>query len=306
MEENIPDAFALIDGVSDTTAALTEGLDTSQSVSQLGNLVHELWGKLTIGRLLSSLILLLVCLLIVRLIMALVKKITIQAKMEPRVGRYVIRGVKMLLYLLMALLVAGNLGINVTSLVALLSVFGLAISLAVQDTLSNIAGGIVLIFAKPFVLGDYVATDDGEGTVTELGLTHTKLDTYSGQRLMLPNSKLSAGKIVNYTVLGVRRADHAIGVSYSCEPDKVKAACLKAIARTPDILDTPAPQAVMTAYRDSSMEYHVRFWAKTDCFWNANFRSLEEIYRAFAEDGIKITYNHLNVHIMDEVTTKEK
>lgn len=293
--ENMP----AINGVSDTVTTLTEGLDTSQSVSQLGKLVHELWGKMTVGRLLSTLILLLVCLLITRLILALVKKITVRAKMEPRIGQYVIRGVKMLLYLLMVLLVAGNLGINVSSLIALLSVFGLAISLAVQDTLSNVAGGIVLVFAKPFVPGDYVATDDGEGTVAELGLTHTKLDTHSGQRLLLPNSKLSAGKIVNYTVLGVRRADHAIAVAYSCEPDKVKAACLKAITRTPDVLDTPAPQVVMTAYRGGSVEYHVRFWAKTDCFWGANFRSLEEIYRAFAEDGIKITHNHLNVHVVD-------
>ena len=139
-----------------------------------------------------------------------------------------------------------------------------------------------------------------------MGLTHTKLDTFSGQRLMLPNSKLSAGKIVNYTVLGVRRADHGIGVSYSCDPDKVKAACLAAVARTPNVLDDPAPQAVMTAYGDSSIEYHVRFWAKTGDFWDANFRSLEEIYRVFAQEGIEITYNHLNVHIVDPKNTKEK
>ena len=139
-----------------------------------------------------------------------------------------------------------------------------------------------------------------------MGLTHTKLDTFSGQRLMLPNSKLSAGKIVNYTVLGVRRADHGIGVSYSCDPDKVKAACLAAVARTPNVLDDPAPQAVMTAYGDSGIEYHVRFWAQTDDFWDANFRSLEEIYRVFAQEGIEITYNHLNVHIVDPENTKEK
>lgn len=290
----------------DAAAALTEGLDTPPAASGIRELAVELWEKLSAGRILYTLILLLVCLLLIRLLMAMVKKITSRAKLDPRIARYTEKGVKMMLYLVMVLIVAGSLGIDVTSLVALVSVFGLAVSLAVQDTLSNIAGGLVVLFAKPFALGDYVATDDGEGTVEEMGLTHTKLDTFSGQRLMLPNSKLSAGKIVNYTVLGVRRADHGIGVSYSCDPDKVKAACLAAVARTPNVLDDPAPQAVMTAYGDSGIEYHVRFWAKTDDFWDANFRSLEEIYRVFAQEGIEITYNHLNVHIVDPKNTKEK
>ncbi len=292
---NLPDASAPL-----------ESLGAPQSVSEWGEFAHTLWGKLTSGRAVSSLVLLLLCLLVNRLLLALVKKVVGRAKIDQRVGGYVVRGTKVLLYLLTILIVAGSLGIDVTSLIALVSVFGLAVSLAVQDTLSNIAGGIVLLFAKPFTLGDYVETDDGEGTVEEMGLTHTKLETYSGQRLMLPNSKLSAGKIVNYSVLGRRRADHRIGVSYTCDPGKVKAACLQAVARTPNVLDDPAPQAVMTAYQDSAIEYHVRFWARTEDFWDANFQVLEEIYQVFAQEGIKITYNHLNVHIVDEKKTKEK
>lgn len=306
---NLPDASVPLEGLGDVAEAagsLLEDLETPQSVSEWGEFARALWAKLTSGRVVSSLILLLICLLVNRLILALVKKVLSRAKVDRRVGRYVLRGTKVLLYLLTVLIVAGSLGIDVTSLIALVSVFGLAVSLAVQDTLSNIAGGLVILFAKPFALGDYVETDDGEGTVEEMGLTHTKLDTYSGQRLMLPNSKLSAGKIVNYSVLGRRRADHKIGVSYTCDPDKVKAACLAAVARTPNVLDDPAPQAVMTAYQDSAIEYHVRFWARTEDFWDANFQVLEELYRVFAQEGIEITYNHLNVHIMDQKNTKEK
>lgn len=319
--ELLPDASAPLEGLNDVAeaasslledlnageavASLADDLGTPQPVSELGEFAHTLWEKLTSGRVVSSVILLVICLLINRLILALVKKVVGRAKIDRRVGRYVIRGVRVLLYLLTILIVAGSLGIDVTSLIALVSVFGLAVSLAVQDTLSNIAGGLVLLFAKPFSLGDYVETDDGEGTVDEMGLTHTKLDTYAGQRLMLPNSKLSAGRIVNYSTLGKRRADHRIGVSYNCDPDKVKAACLKAIARTPNVLEDPAPQAVMTAYQESSIEYHVRFWARTDDFWDANFQSLEEIYRVFAQEGIEITYNHLNVHVVDKKTGKK-
>ena len=180
-----------------------------------------------------------------------------------------------------------------------MGVFGLAVSLAVQDVLGNVAGGMVLLFSKPFTLGDYVSTADGEGEVAEITLTHTKLDTPAGQRVMLPNSKLTAGQIVNYTVRGVRRADHAIAASYDDGPEAVRRAWLKALERTPGILPDPAPQVVLTAYGESAIEYRVRFWAKTEDYWDAHFRSLEEIRRAFAEDGVTMTYNHLNVHIVE-------
>ncbi|MDE7242747.1 MAG: mechanosensitive ion channel family protein [Oscillospiraceae bacterium] len=309
VNEGVGAAAVIEDGLNaaaGAASAIIENIDPPQTASAFSVFVKSLWGKLTTGKVLSSLIVLLVCLLLVRAATALLHKILNRMSLDVRVKRYAVQGVKTLLYLLTVMIVAGSLGIDMSSLIAIVSVFGLAVSFAVQDTLSNIAGGIVMLFAKPFALGDYVETDDGEGTVAAIGLTHTCMDTYAGQRVMLPNSKLSAGKIVNYTVLGIRRADHAIGVSYDCDPAAVKAACLKAVARTPNILAEPAPQAVITAYRDSAVEYHVRFWAKTADFWDANFASLENIYRVFAEDGVKITYNHINVHIVDPKNTKEK
>ena len=257
------------------------------------------WGKLTVGNLLSALTLLLVCLAAARLLLGVAGKLLGRSGgMDERMKRYILKGLKGLLYLLTALIVAGSLDIDVTSLIAVISVFGLAVSLAVQDVLGNVAGGMVLLFSKPFTLGDYVSTADGEGEVAEITLTHTKLDTPAGQRVMLPNSKLMAGQIVNYTVRGVRRADHAVSASYDDAPEAVRRACLRALERTPGILPDPAPQVVLTAYGESSIEYHVRFWAKTEDYWDAHFRSLEEIHRAFAEDGVTMTYNHLNVHIL--------
>ena len=257
------------------------------------------WGKLTVGNLLSALALLLVCLAAARLLLGVAGKLLGRSGgMDERMKRYILKGLKGLLYLLTALIVAGSLDIDVTSLIAVISVFGLAVSLAVQDVLGNVAGGMVLLFSKPFTLGDYVSTADGECEVAEITLTHTKLDTPAGQRVMLPNSKLMAGQIVNYTVRGVRRADHAVSASYDDAPEAVRRACLKALERTPGILPDPAPQVVLTAYGESSIEYRVRFWAKTEDYWDAHFRSLEEIHRAFAEDGVTMTYNHLNVHIL--------
>lgn len=284
----------------DTPASeLIENVTQADPASALDGLLQAGWGKLTVGRLLSALLLLLVCLAVVRLLLGMTRRLVGRAALDERIKRYILRGVRAFLYLLTALVMAGSLNIDVSSLIALVGVFGLAVSLAVQDVLGNVAGGMVLLFSKPFTLGDYVSTADGEGEVAEITLTHTKLDTPAGQRVMLPNSKLMAGQIVNYTVRGVRRADHAVSASYDDAPEAVRSACLKALSRTPNILPDPAPQVVLTAYGESSIEYRVRFWAKTEDYWDAHFRSLEEIHRAFAEDGVTMTYNHLNVHIVE-------
>ncbi len=283
----------------DTTASeLIENVTQTDPASALEGLLQAGWGKLTVGRVLSALLLLLVCLTLARLLLGTARRLVERAALDERIKRYILRGLRAFLYLLTALVMAGSLNIDVSSLIALVGVFGLAVSLAVQDVLGNVAGGMVLLFSKPFTLGDYVSTADGEGEVAEITLTHTKLDTPAGQRVMLPNSKLMAGQIVNYTVRGVRRADHAVSASYDDAPEAVRSACLKALERTPGILPDPAPQVVLAAYGESSIEYRVRFWAKTEDYWDAHFRSLEEIHRAFAEDGVTMTYNHLNVHIL--------
>ena len=282
------------------TTTLLENAEPESAASLLDGWMKAGWGKLTAGNILSALALLLVCLAAGRGLLRLADRLMSRSGMDGRMKSYALRGIKALLYILTALIVAGSLGVDVTSLIAVVSVFGLAVSLAVQDVLSNVAGGMVLLFSKPFTLGDYVSTGEGEGEVAEITLTHTKLDTPSGQRVMLPNSKLTAGQIVNYTVRGIRRADHTVAASYSDRPEAVRGSCLKALGRTPNILPDPAPQVVLTAYGESSIEYHVRFWTKTEDYWDAHFRSLEEVHRAFAEDGVTMTYNHLNVHIVED------
>lgn len=286
------------------TGALLE--ETGDAASLVEGWMKASWGMLSVEKILWAAALLAVCLILIRLVMGLVRRLLSRSSLEERTGRYVQQGVRTLLYVLTALMVAGSLGIDVTSLVALVGVFGLAVSLAVQDVLSNLAGGMVLLFSKPFTLGDYVATEDGEGVVEEITLTHTKLDTVDGQRVMLPNSRLVAGKIVNYSVRGVRRADLAVSASYDDSAGAVRASCLRALSRVSGILEEPPPQVVVSAYGESAVAYRVRFWASTEVFWDAHNAALEEVRACFKEDGITMTYNHLNVHLVDEKNTKEK
>jgi len=203
------------------------------------------------------------------------------------------------------LLLADSIGIPITSLVALLSVFSLAISLAVQDVLANVAGGMVILFSKPFQIGDYIETDACAGTVVAIDLIHTKLDTPDGQRVMMPNSVLADSKIVNYTELGTRRVDHLISASYDDPIPAVRKACLKAAANTPNVLADPAPAVVVNKYGESAIEYHVRCWTNVDNYWDVHFDLMENIKAAFDEDGVAMTYNHINVHVVDGKTEKE-
>ncbi len=267
--------------------------------SALSDLMTTSLGAMTLERLLTGLGTLIVCVIVIRIITGIVNRITARVNWDPRVEKYLASGIKIALYILAALVVADSFGIPVTSLIALVSVFGLAVSLAVQDVLSNIASGMVILFSHPFDLGDYVGTNDGEGTVAEISLTHVKLDTPDGQRIMLPTSTMVAGKIVNFTTLGIRRANHAVCVSYDCAAEDVRASCLKAISRVDGVLEDPAPAVVVNAYGESAVEYRVRFWTKTEDYWDAHVQSLEEIHRCFGEDGIAMAYNHVNVHIVE-------
>ena len=277
-----------------------KGVNIIMDTTAISDLLATSLGTMTLEKLLTTLVTLLVCLIGIRIVGKLMTRIMDKLSWDPRVEKYIVSGVKTVLYILTVLIVADSFGIPVTSLIALVSVFGLAISLAVQDVLSNIAGGLVILFSRPFDIGDYVSTDDGEGTVEEISLTHTKLDTPDGQRIMLPNNKIVAGKIINFTTLGIRRINYNVTVSYDCATDAVRAACLKAISRTKNVLEDPAPSVVIGSFGESSIEFRIRFWAKNENYWDAHFQSLEEIRTAFAEDGIKMTYNHLNVQIVEK------
>ena len=192
------------------------------------------------------------------------------------------------------------LGIPVTSLVAMLSVFTLAISLAVQSVLSNVAGGIVIMLNKPFKEGDYIDTPNGAGTVARMTLSYTYLNTPDNLQIVIPNSSLSAGKVVNYTSLGKRRVDHTITASYDASTEDVRRACLEAVSRTAKVLGDPAPVVLVSAYGESSISYNVRMWCDCADYWDVYFASLENIRTCFAEANVEMTYNHLNVHILEK------
>lgn len=270
---------------------------TSLGVSNVENLNL---GPLTLDSILVALFTLLLCMAAGKLLMTLFRKLLAKADIEETVRRYTLGAIRTVLWIIIVLIVADSLGIPITSLVALLSVFSLAISLAVQSVLSNIAGGIVLMLNKPFKEGDFVETSSGIGTVQDITLNYTYLVTADGQRIVVPNSTLSADRIINYTALGQRRVVVKVTASYDAPTATVRQACLNAVARIDKVLAAPAPEVLLTNYGESSIEYTVRAWCLAADYADVLFPLTEYLRDAFDEAGVEMTYNHLNIHILDK------
>ena len=246
-------------------------------------------GSVTVFTLLPALVVLVVCLVLIKVIMNIVDRVLARSH------------IKIALYTLTALIVADKLGIPITSLVAALSVLGLAVSLAVQNSLSNLAGGIMVLVTKPFIVGDFVEAGGVSGTVSEIGLAYTKIVTVDNKVIHCPNSEISATKIVNYTFEKARRVDISIGASYNAPVKEVIAALLNCAAKHEDVMTSgKEPFAAVTEYMDSCIQYTLRVWVNTDAYWDVYFALLQEVKEEFDARSIEMTYPHVNVHMMPQ------
>lgn len=264
----------------------------------MGNIdLTSLLGGLSLERVLSAILALLLCLVVIRLVLKLTRRLLSRSRLEERVRRYLMTFIKVLLYLIGAIIVIGNLGIDMTSLVALLSVASLGVTLAAEDVLANIAGGLVLLSSHPFTIGDYIEVTGTAGTVREISLNHTRLETPDGLLVMLPNKALADSQVTNYTALGRRRVTQVISASYDSDPEAVKAACRLALENTPHILGDPAPAVYLSNYGESAIEYTIYCWCNAADFLAVRFTLSEQLRPAFARMQVEMPYNHLNVHI---------
>lgn len=202
-------------------------------------------------------------------------------------------------YLVLAATVIASLnrvGVQTTSLVAILASAGLAVGLALQGSLSNFASGVLILGFRPFVLGDFVEIGGKAGTVLDIGLFMTKLVTANNEAVMVPNSSATGGIIVNYTAMGVRRIAVEIGVAYGADVRRVKEVLEGVTKGLENCLDDPAPSVVLDNFGASSLNFSVRAYAKTDEFWPMVGELKMRIYEALNEADIEIPFNQLVVH----------
>ena len=182
--------------------------------------------------------------------------------------------------------------------VGMLSTLG--ITLAAEDILGNVAGGLVILFSHPFSLGDEIEVGGTTGTVREISLTHTKIETPDGQIVLQPNREMSSSKIINFTVLGRRRIVYKVTASYDAPTDEVKQACMDAVLAFPAVLKEPTPTVYLSNYGASSIEYTIRCWTAADAYWDTYFKMYERLRNTFAKHNVEMSYDHLNIHVVPE------
>lgn len=266
--------------------------------------MKELWEKIaqwwstidSAQRLLPTLVLLLAGLVVVKVIITFVNRALKRSKLEKAAHSLIRSVVKVILYALLGLIVASAMGIDVTGVVALASVASLALSLALQDSLTNVIGGFTLIYTHPFTSGDYVEIAGQSGTVQEIGIAYTKLTTPDNKMISIPNSSVVAAEIVNYTVTGTRRLDINITTSYDAPIEKVLAA-LREAADVPEKLEEKGIFAEVMNYGDKGIEYSVRVWTTGSDYWAVKFNINRRINAIFLRENLHMSYPQLTVHM---------
>ena len=270
-------------------------------MEEIEKILQTKLGGYSLSHILSAILTLLICLLVSRLLLKLAKKLLHRGKkLNDRLRQIILTAIKVVLYVLTGIITAGALGLNTTSVTALVSVLTLGVTLAAEDILGNVAGGLVILSSHPFNIGDEIEISGTVGVVREIALNHTKVETCNGQFVMLPNKELSSSRIINYTAMGRRRVVVNVTASYDAPTDTVKAACMEAVAATPNVLPEPAPQAYLTGYGSSSIEYSVRCWTETKDYWGAYYALNENLRTAFAAHNVEMTYDHLNIHVLNK------
>ena len=234
--------------------------------------------------------------LLIRVINVAVKKVLLKSKMDHAAHNLIRALVKTVLFVLLGLVLASSLGIDVTGIVALASVITLALSLSLQNMLTNIIGGFTLLYTDPFSAGDYIEVDGQSGTVKDVGMAYTCLVTPDNKTVYIPNSTMLTADIINYSVRGNRRMDIAVSASYDADPEVVIAALL-GIAEGENYLQDNPPAARLAEYGTHEINYTLRVWAKNEDYWTIHQNIMRKIHIVFKAKGIEMTYPHLNVHL---------
>jgi small conductance mechanosensitive channel len=258
--------------------------------------------QIPVTRIIMTVCLLALCLLAMKVILIFVDKCLKRSKMD-KLPRKILRMItKGFLLFTIVIIVLSSLGVSVSSLIAAFSVIGVAFSLAIQDFLGNVFGGIQIISNHPFQIGDYVEAGGEAGTVREVGLFYTKLDTPDKKLILIPNSKIANDSVVNYSNAANRRLEFLVCVSYDDDVEKVRAVLLSLLSEHPMVLSEPdlAPAVHVKEFRDSDICYTARAWCENTNYWTVYFDIMDAIQPTLIKNGISLTYPHLNVHMLQK------
>jgi small conductance mechanosensitive channel len=244
---------------------------------------------------LESVALLLFGIIVIKLVARLLRAILKRTKVEGAAGSFIISIVQAALALILFFLIMDIFDIDTSSIITILAASGLAVGLALQDGLSNLASGVTILLTRPFKEKDHVKINDVEGIIRRIRLTTTEILTFDNVSILIPNKKVASSEIINYTNRPTRRVDIVISAPFESDPDTVKAALWELIKEEPSVLKTPAPSIILSEVAASAINYKVRMWVNTAHYWKVRNGFTEKVVRRFREKGIPLPYQKLSV-----------
>jgi len=289
-----------------TSTEITEGLQSdlsavTEQISRTQEYIDRyLPSVLSFGlRLLFAVIVFLVGARLIKLLRKFIRRSMERAGADVGLMQFLDSLLKVIFYFVLIMLIASGFGVDTTSVMALVGSAGLTIGLAFQGSLSNFAGGVLLLLIKPFKVGDYIiyVADNLEGTVTEVQMFYTTLLTADNRRVVIPNGVLSNNSLVNVTAQDKRRLDIDVGIGYDSDLKLAKELCEKLLNQEEKILDDQEHIVVVDSLADSAVMLKLRFWVRPEDYWNIKWRMTEKVKILFDENGIEIPFNQVDVNI---------
>ena len=282
--------------------------DPSKTLSEVGQFFQDLWKSFlgVIPTILFAILVLIVGLIVTKLSIALLSKGLDKVKASKRssldetVTKFIKQVVKIILYVLLITIVLSILGVPTTSVVTVIGTAGVAIGLALQGSLSNVAGGFLLMLTKPFKIGDYILVGGVEGTVEQISILHTQLVTATNQAVYIPNGSAVGATIINNSAKNTRRVDLTFSISYEDDFEKAQAIITQVLNDQPKVLKDPAPTVRMAEHGASAIVIAVRPWCSTADYWDVYFDTIEKIRAAFIANNISIPFDQLDVHVIPQ------
>lgn len=266
------------------------------TIEKLWDFLFELISTLGI-KILSTILIMLVGFKLIKWLKKWIKTSHKLDKMDDGVRSFISSFIGIILYIVLFVTIATRLGIPTASFVAALASAFAAIGLAMQGSLSNFAGGMLLLLFKPFKVGDYIKTEEAEGTVAEITTIYTILHTYDNKTITIPNGTLTNSVIENYTTAETRRVDLEFSTSYDSDVETVKKLLMEVLENHPLVLEDPEPTARLSEHGDSALKFTAKAWCNTDDYWTVKYDLTEAVKKTFDDNNIEIPFPQMDVHV---------
>jgi len=265
------------------------------------NIVVKIWELLTFYgiKVVAAIVVLIVGRWIAKGFTSLTEKVMNKRQVDPTIVSFVANLIYIALLVFVVLAALGQLGIQTTSFIAVIGAAGLAIGLALQGSLSNFAAGFLMIIFRPFKVGDYIEGAGVAGTVEEIHIFTTQLVTPDNKTIIVPNAKMTADNITNYSAKGTRRVELVFGIGYGDDIDHARKVIEGVISQDDRVLEDPAPAVVVSELADSSVNFKVRVWTSADDYWGFYFDTTEKVKKQFDAEGISIPFPQRDVHMYE-------